>query len=174
MITMLSDKTGMGREMYDAIVKTREDVRHFNLEGMSVEPCYACRGCEEKTYGKCVIRDDADMILPCLVRSDTIIVFTPIVFGGYSFQIKRVVDKFNLIVDRHYYCRDGELAKSKHGRRVRYYAIGFQDNDDAEEAEVFRQLVRETISIATWTGKAIVMPHESADYGKLFEEWRAS
>ena len=177
MLTILADKpvSNVGQNMYEKIVKTRNDTKCFCLGDIKIEPCYACRGCEEKTYGRCVVRDDADLILPCLARSETIIVITPIVFGGYSFQVKRAIDKIGLICDRHYYYHRGELVKGKvaHGRQpmgVKYYAIGVHDGKDMDEIQVFKQLVTETILIAGWTGRAIVMPHDVSDYDSLIQE----
>jgi len=172
MITILADAavSGMGQGMYEKIAKTRDDVRYFCMEGMKIEPCYSCRGCEEKTYGRCIVRDDADLILPCLARSKTIIVFTPIVYGAYSFQIKRAFDKIALIGDRHYYYRHGEVVKGKPSLGIKYYAVGLHDGKDMEEVQVFRQFVMETITIAGWTGRAVVMPHDAADYSNLIQE----
>ena len=158
----------MGQDLYGKIAKTRGDARYFCLEDLKIEPCYACRGCEERTYGKCVIRDDADIILPCLARSKTIIVFTPIVYGGYSFQIKRAVDKFSLVLDRHYHCHHGELVKGK-PEGVKYYAVGIHDGNDPEEVQAFRQLITETVTIASWAGRAIVMPQDAVDYENLIQ-----
>jgi multimeric flavodoxin WrbA len=171
MITILSDGTTkeLGQDLYETIVKTRPDARLFCLENMRIEPCYACRGCEQKTCGRCVVRDDADEILPCVVRSETIMVLTPVVFGGYSFPIKRLVDKFSLIVDRHYCVRNGELTKGK-PKKVGYYVIGVHEGIDDEDTQIFRQLVRENIRIASWKGRPIVLPHDEGDYRQLIRE----
>jgi len=96
-------------------------------------------------------------------------VLTPVVFGGYSFPIKRLVDKFALIVDRHYYFRNGELTKGK-PKGVGYYVVGVQDGIDEEETQVFKQLVRENIWIAAWKGRPIVLPHDEGDYQQLIRE----
>ena len=177
MVTILADKmlSNMGQDMYEKILKTRNDTKYFCLGDMKIEPCYACRGCEEKTYGRCIVHDDADLILPCLAGSETIIVFTPIVFGGYSFRVKRAIDKIALICDRHYYYHHGELVKGKpsYGKQsmgVKYYAIGLHDGKSIEEIQVFEQLVMETILIAGWTGRAIVMPNDAAGYDNLIQE----
>ena len=177
MITILTDKavSNRGQDMYELLVKKRDDVKLFCLGDIKIEPCYACRACEEKTYGRCIIRDDADLVLPCLSHSEIIIVFSPIVFGGYSFQIKRAVDKFGLVLDRHYHCHHGELVKGKplYGKQstgAKYYVIGVQGEEDMEELQVFKQLVMETITIASWTGRAIVLPHDAADYDRLIQE----
>jgi multimeric flavodoxin WrbA len=171
MITILTDKAAESpaRDLYEKIAKKREDVKYFRADNMKIEPCYACRGCEEKTYGRCIVRDDADLILPNLSRSETIFVFTPIVFGGYSFKIKRAIDKFTLIVNKHYDYHRGELRKGKPSG-LKYYALGFHDGGCEEEILVFRQLIMETLRIAAWTGRAFVMPGDKADYDSLIQE----
>ena len=168
MITILTDRAAedLGQDMYRKITKMRRDIKYFCMENHRVEPCYACRGCEEKTYGRCVIRDDADLILPYLSRSTTIIVFSAIVFGSYSFPIKRIVDRFSLIVDKHYYYQNGELTKGKYPG-INYHAIGVHDNIDAEEILAFKQLVMENIKITAWAGKPLVMPNNADEYGNL-------
>ena len=142
------------------------------MDEMRVEPCYACRGCEEKTYGRCVIRDDADLILPCLARSSTIFVLTSIVFGSYSFPIKRIVDRFALLVGKHYSYHNGELTTSAKEKapRVNYYVIGIHEGIQPEELQAFRQLVLETIRIAAWAGKSLVLPYEAAEYDAFVQE----
>lgn len=171
MITILCDKAAsvQGLSMYERLVEAQRDIRYFDLGNMEIAPCYACRGCEEKTYGRCVVRDDADIILPCLMRSSIIAVLTPIVFGGYSFQTKRVVDKFNLIGDRHYYYRNGELTK-RLPPGTRYYVVGIHNGADRGEIKAFKQLVTETITIGSWEGKPIVIPDETDDFDNLIRE----
>ena len=61
---------------------------------------------------------------------------TPIVYGSYSFEVKRIVDKFSLIVDAHYYYRDGELVSSKDTGN-KYYVIGVHAGSDTEEIKVY-------------------------------------
>ena len=171
MITILTDKVAddLGQNMYQEIVKAQQDIKHFCVENMRVEPCYACRGCEEKTYKRCVIHDDADLILPCLVRSETIVIFTSIIYGGYSFPVKRVVDRFNLLARVHYDFRDGELKSGKYSG-VNYYVIGVLDGHNVEEINVFKQLVLETINIIGWQGKPFVMPNDAEEYGNLIQK----
>jgi len=168
MITILIDKAAhkLGQDMFETITKTRQDVKHFFLEEMDIKPCYACRGCEEKTYGRCIVRDDADLILPYLACSKTIVVLTPIVFGGYSYQTKLIIDKIGLIGDKHYYFNNGELVKGPKNSGISYYVVGIHDGGDNEEIQVFKEMVAETLSLARWAGQAIVLPYDI--YGLAF------
>ena len=173
MITIFTDKTtnDLGQDMYKKIATTRPNVRLFCMDDMNVEPCYACRGCDEKTYRRCVIRDDADLILPCLVRSQAIIVFTRIVFGSYSFSIKRIADRFALLLEKGYKCRNGELTFGKYPG-IGYYVIGAHNGaeTDDEEIKAFRQLVAECHKITGWVGKPIVMPNDMDEYNSLMQK----
>ena len=181
MITILTDKAtdGMGQDMYNKIANVRSDVKFFCMENMRVEPCYACRGCEEKTYRRCVIRDDADLILPCLVRSEAIIVFTSIIFGSYSFPIKRIVDRFLLLLAKGYSYRNGEISAGK-SQGIDYYVIGAYAGVDAngvdvndinkEETQAFKLLVTECHRICGWAGKPIIMPDDSDEYTSLMRK----
>jgi len=170
MITVLADKIAndLGQSVYQKIIKTGRDIKYFDLENMEVGPCYSCGGCKGKTYGRCVVRDDADLILPYVLRSDTIIMFTSIVFGSYSFQAKRALDKLHLIA-RYYYYHDGELKRGKPSG-IKYYVIGIHDGVDMEDIQAFKQLVNENINILSWSGKAIVMPYDAEDYESLMQE----
>ena len=172
MVTILSDEKAhsMGQAIYEDFTKTRHYVKHFPLGNMRIEPCYACRGCELKTFRRCVIRDDADLLLPELVRSEIIIVLTPITFGSYSFQVKRAVDKFNLICDLHYYYNKGELVKGFSPTGVKYYAVGICDNKETAAIRAFENLIKETLIIAGWEGKPIIASNDAGDLNRILRE----
>jgi len=171
LVTIIADETTMAlaRELYGKCPEANREARLFNLENMRIEPCYACHGCEEKTYGRCVVRDDADLILPFAAHAETIVIFTPVVFGGYSFRVKRIVDKLGLIGDRHYFFQKGELTKGEPSGR-NYYVVGIQAGVDKEEAAAFKYLINETLKLATWSGGPIVMPHETNEYNAMIRE----
>jgi len=172
MVTIISDETV--REIGDDILETlREDqkeVRHFSLDGMEIKPCYACGGCAKKTYKRCIIRDDADQILPCLARSTTIIIVTPILFGSYSYKTKLVIDKLALIGDLHYYYKNGELVKSLNPSNAKYFVVGIASEENPKKAAAFQQLVQETLQLTSWIGKAIIAPAEAIDIHNIAKE----
>ena len=171
MITILTDKAtnNLGQDMYQKIIEIRQDVKHFSMENMRIEPCYACRGCDEKAYKRCIIRDDADQILPYLARSKTIAVFTSIVFGGYSFHIKRIADRFALLLPKGYNYRDGELVAGKYPG-INYHVIGIHDGIYKPEIEIFKQLVMENHKITGWVGQSLVLPYDEDKYNSLIKE----
>ncbi len=159
MITILADEGNgqIGYELYQALVTQGAEADYVSLENADVKPCVNCGGCSNKTYGRCVVRDDGDWIYPKVVRSDVLILVTPVVFGSYSFKLKRVLDKFGLLMDRRYYVVNGELAKGgMQGRTFKCFAVGVSERDDAAETDGFKQLFRELLTITQGAGIAYV------------------
>lgn len=160
MITIIADegKNKIGLELRQAFLAKGAEAEYISLENVRVEACLNCGGCNLKSYGKCVIRDDGDWIYAKVIRSDTIILVTPLRFGCYSFNTKRVLDKFGLIMDRHYYVENKELVKGgRLGKRFEYFAVGVKADCSDEEAETFKKLVQETLVISRGLGKAYVV-----------------
>jgi putative NADPH-quinone reductase len=67
------------------------EVVKFELNHMNIRPCQGCGGCYET--GKCVIRDDMDLIVAALEKMDALVVASPVYFGGVTAQMKAVIDR---------------------------------------------------------------------------------
>lgn len=160
MITVLADKKtdGIGQAVYNKLTETGCDVKYFALDKMDVKPCYGCGGCSEKTYKRCVVRDDADIILPYVAQSEYVVLITAITYGSYSFLSKRIVDKFAMLGDVHYRSKNGEIVKDiKASCHFKYYVAGVDFGVGDTEKQAFERLVCENLLIAGWDGKPIVV-----------------
>jgi len=159
MVTILSDHTRQEvGERLDSKLRERKIATQFiSLTDLNVGPCYSCGGCTDKTYGQCIHRDDADIILPKLMRTDVLIMVTPVKWGSYSFKTKRIFDKCAIIGDRHYYCKNGELVKGKIGQVHTFVAIGVKDQWRNDEKNVFKNLVEENIKIMNIKGSVYMV-----------------
>lgn len=159
MVTIIADEGqhGIGAALYEEFSTKGIQAEYISLENIEVKPCLGCNGCTYQTYGKCVFRDDGDRIYPHIIRADALIFVTPIVFGSYSFKIKRVFDKFGLIMDRHYFMRNKELAKGGLvGRQFKFFAIGVAEDCVEGEIEAFQKLFHENLVITRGAGKAFI------------------
>jgi hypothetical protein len=157
MITILSDEenTHVGERLLQAFSAAGQPAELVPLQNTQVKPCVGCNGCTYRTYGKCVIRDDGDWIYPKIAQADALVTVSPIVFGGHSLRMKRVLDKFGLFMDRHYFLVHGELAKGgMPGRAFRFHPMGLADDCTAEETQAFSRLVHETVMITRGRGEA--------------------
>ena len=169
MITIVSDSDAAlcGESIREQLARLGAQATHLTLDEAALKPCYGCGGCETKSFRRCVFRDDADRVLPYIAQSETLVIITPVVYGGYSYQAKLIVDKLALLGDLHYYVKNGELVKGLGPGN--YFVIGISDACDEADAEAFEFLVRETHRITGWHGKTIITP-QACDAGMIARE----
>jgi hypothetical protein len=162
MITLLSDQTFLkvGEKICGYLEKNNVELAFFPSMEMNVKPCFACGGCTNSTYGKCVHRDDGDIILPKLMQSEILLIVTKVKWGSYSFKTKRILDKCAVIGDRHYYLKNRELVKGGIGRIKRFIVVGVKDQWSPEEKDVFLDLVEENIRIMNVEGRAFLLEND--------------
>ena len=64
----------------------------IKLSNYKIEPCRACWQCQKS--GKCIIDDDMNNILiPKLIKSDVIVLGSPVFFNNVSAQLKAFIDR---------------------------------------------------------------------------------
>lgn len=157
MITVIADEgiDRTGYELYEELTENGMTTEYISLEGVKVKPCVNCGGCTYKTYGICVVRDDADWIIRKIIGAEVLIMVFPITFGSYSYKIKQVLDKISLIMDRHYYIKDKEMVKGgMYGRQFKFFALGINNDCIDGEIEAFHKLHYENLFITKGTGRA--------------------
>ncbi len=169
MITIVSDPQAApcGAAIHEQLLELGQEATHLTIAEEELKPCFGCGGCETKSFRRCVFRDGADRMLPHIAQSETLVVVTPLTYGGYSYQAKLVVDKLALIGDLYYYVKDKELVKGLGPGK--YFVIGVSEGCSELEAKAFEFLVRETCIITGWQGKAIITP-KACDAEKLARE----
>lgn len=169
MVTIIADEGNftIGMDLYQGFLSQQVEAEYISLENVQIKPCVNCGGCTYKTYGKCVVRDDGDWIYPKIIRTDILIFVTPITFGSYSSKVKRVMDKFGVFMDRHYYMVNGELAKGGAvGKQFKYFAVGVRGKSDLEEASAFKTLFRENLIITRGAGEVYITGPSLSDESK--------
>ncbi|MCW5212158.1 flavodoxin family protein [Desulfobulbus sp. TB] len=72
-------------------------IQTFKLREITINPCIGCFNCWVKTPGTCFHQDAVADILRAILSSHTVIFFTPVIFGGYSSELKKLIDRFLLI-----------------------------------------------------------------------------
>lgn len=162
MIALLSDQTHLeaGEKLLEYLKQNNHEVEFISAEDMNVNPCFSCGGCTHRTYGKCVHRDDGDIILPKLVQSDVLLIVTAVKWGSYSFKTKRILDKCAVIGDRHYYLKNRELVKGGIGKIKSFLAVGVKETWGNKEKDAFVNLVEENIRIMNVKGRAFTLDKE--------------
>ena len=122
--------------------QARADVRCYHLKDIPLAHCSGCFGCWIKTPGRCVVADQGREILRDIINSDTLILFTPVTFGGYSSTLKLMVDRFIPMVSPFFILRHGEIHHLPRYRRYpRLIGIGLTPRKDRLTGEIFQALV---------------------------------
>lgn len=130
----------------DALVdRLRQDseTRVIRLAGRKIAHCRGCFGCWFQTPGLCIIDDDCRPITREIARADRLVLFTPVVFGGYHPDLKTVLERSIGILLPVFRVFRGQMHHPlrARGKAYEFIAIGLQERDDGEAASSFRQRV---------------------------------
>ena len=150
MIVVISDdkKENVGKSIYNHLQESNIEAEYISASGRDIKPCYGCNGCLTKaSYGKCVFRDDMDDSLPFLREGEYVIYTSPVIWGGFSYDIKRILDKTALIGDRFYNIRNKELAKGTISNNKKMIGVGVGNDFSVQEESSFQDLIKEIAAI---------------------------
>lgn len=115
----------------------------INLEGLRIADCNGCFGCWTRTPGECVIHDDAPAVTEIMAHADRIILFCPVVFGGFDPMLKRVIERSISLLLPFMRVYHGELHHPpRYGREYELCGIGILSRPDPEGTVSFRQRLR--------------------------------
>jgi len=145
----------------EEILKFGDKVVVFKANELNIKPCLACGSCSGKTFGKCVIEDDMQKILSEIVKSKKVIFISPVIYGGVSFHIKKILDRISSIGDPRYFVKYGELVKNMRVKDLEYYLIGIKNNINEKGTSIFIELHKENVKIMGVLGRALVIEGKS-------------
>jgi multimeric flavodoxin WrbA len=118
------------------------EVQIYTLREVKLGHCMGCFGCWIETPGICVQADAGHEIVQAMIRSEMTVLFTPVTFGGYSSELKKVVDRWIPLMLPYFgnYYRETH-HKPRYSKFPRLLAIGVQCDPNGEEARIFRPVV---------------------------------
>lgn len=130
----------------DLILQTLSDhgykVNSILIRELNIEGCVGCFGCWLKTPGVCVIDDGGNSITEAIIQSDLVVYLTPVVFGGPSSELKKVMDRIIPLILPFFKKIKGEIHHApRYDKYPNIISLGVlsQRNDDAEN--IFRKLI---------------------------------
>jgi len=163
----VQDEMAPAREAAGAYLGERGyQVEIIKLREKEIGDCLGCFGCWVKTPGECVVKDDGLAVVRSYVLADVQVLLSPITFGGYSYHLKKVLDRS--------ICRDlpffqvigGEMHHPiRYQKDRRTVFIGRLPRRDRDSQAVFLALVeRNTHNFRPkgWSS-ALVFGDENAD-----------
>lgn len=106
-----------------------------------VKPCTGCFGCWIKTPGRCVIGDRCSDIPSYIAKCDEMILISPVLFGGYSENIKAVIDRSIPYILPYFRIVGGEMHhKMRYTHSFKLKVLFYGECDD-EERQIAESLV---------------------------------
>ncbi|MBI4927970.1 MAG: NAD(P)H-dependent oxidoreductase [Anaerolineae bacterium] len=143
------------------------EVRHVLLRDQKIGNCAGDFLCWVRNPGQCNVQDDNLMIAAAIANSDLLVYLTPVVFGGYSSQLKRMVDHQIQNISPFFASVEGETHHQKrYDRYPDFLAIGWMDRLDDLEMGVFHHLVqRNRLNFYPKTAVSDIVPTTLDDAG---------
>ena len=140
----------------------------FDLNSMDINPCLGCFKCWVKTPGRCIIKDDQEKILKSIVGSEMLILFTPLTFGGYSSELKKMLDRTIPILLPFFTIINGEVHHlQRYKQRRHLVVIATLEQSHVEMEKIFHNLVkRNALNMAAPQSISLVL-YEQNDVGVL-------
>lgn len=122
--------------------KLGHSVKSHCLKEIEIANCLGCFGCWIKTPGVCVIDDAGRGIAKDVVHAHLVVNLTPITFGGYSYELKKVFDRLIPIISPFFMKLQGEVHhKPRYKSYPKLITIGILKEMDDDAVEVFKNLV---------------------------------
>ncbi|MFW9942784.1 MAG: flavodoxin family protein [Candidatus Thorarchaeota archaeon] len=149
------------------------DVESILLRDVEVAACQGCFDCWVKTPGECKIDDSGREIAKKMVQTNLILHFTPITFGGYSSELKKVLDRFIPTILPFFTKRAGEIHhKQRYEKRASIIVVGFLDKPDKVKESVFRKLVHRNSLNMEAPSHNVIIYTKSGDKTEFLNEFK--
>ncbi len=132
---------------------------YLKLEKMDIQPCRNCGGCSTKTPGECLFKDDTPEVMKSLVKSNLVIMATPIRFGGFNSILKKALDKCALLglpffkVDKGSLYHPGRYGETMFTSLI----IGISRSHSEKQKQSFRQLAKQNAAIMRVPYQAVIV-----------------
>lgn len=158
-------QTRVGAALGDVLRERGDDVEVFALRNEKIAHCIGCFGCWVETPGVCRAADRGRDAVKAMVDAETVVVVTPVTFGGYSSTLKRIVDRWIPVLLPFFEPHEGEIHHPlRYGRFPRLVVVGVKPDCDPAEAELFRAVAgRNALNFRAPSYAAEVFSGDEAD-----------
>ncbi|PWI49289.1 flavodoxin [Candidatus Heimdallarchaeota archaeon B3_Heim] len=136
--------TAIQEILEDELKEAGWDTETFILNEYNIKGCTGCFKCWDTTPGICtgIKGDDANKIVEKVIQNELLVFLTPLTFGGYSSELKAIIERMLGLLQPGQLIVDGE---SHHLKRYERYpsvlAFAVTDNLDKEEEVLFKKLL---------------------------------
>lgn len=154
-----------GQLIIEELQKIGFDSEIIDPRNRGIASCSGCFGCWVKTPGICLTDDQARYIAKLAICCDLLVVITPVVFGCYSSEVKKALERLIPNISPFFLKINGEVHhKPRYPRYPSLVCIGILPGPDPESELIFRTLAgRNAINLhAPGHSAAIIYKGQSA------------
>lgn len=103
----LDSKTlGITKEI---IKYTDKEINYVDAYTVNVESCDDCKYCKFKIG--CIKKDDMEFIYELLYKADTLIISSPVYFGGMTDKVMKIINRFQRFFEQKYSMKNNDIPK---------------------------------------------------------------
>lgn len=124
------------------------EVNHLKFRDMNIKYCKSCGACAK--LKKCVQKDDGYKIIEGYKESDVIIFLTPIIYGAYSKELKKALDRTMPIGETELSSKDGYMTHKITYNNKKVIILGILDEEDKEQEDSFNELLKANYYNMDW------------------------
>lgn len=127
----------------EIIAEQGYETDYILLREKEIGECLGCFGCWVKTPGVCVVEDYGQILAENIINSDMVIFLTPVVYGGYSSELKKALDRIIPLLLPFFKKVNGEVHhKKRYEKYPKVVVLGMMSEEDNEDKELFESLVK--------------------------------
>lgn len=155
-------------------IQNGNDTKYFDLSSLKIANCMGCFRCWTKTPGKCVIRDDATVVYPCIAKSNKVIYVSRLKYGGYDSVMKTMLERAIPIQQAFIRIHNDETHHVQRAVTPKQATIIAYGEIDEEERNIFRNLVARNASNMSFESYNIIFTTEAMlddMVNKVLETW---
>ena len=155
-------------------IQNGNDTKYFDLSSLKIANCMGCFRCWTKTPGKCVIRDDATVVYPCIAKSNKVIYVSRLKYGGYDSVMKTMLERAIPIQQAFIRIHNDETHHMQRAVTPKQATIIAYGDIDEEERNIFRNLVARNASNMSFESYNIIFTTEAMlddMVNKVLETW---
>lgn len=113
------------------------------LHEKKIGECIGCFGCWTKTPGICVIDDYGRILTEKIINSDIVVYLTPVIYGGYSSELKKALDRIIPLLLPFFKKVNGEIHhKERYEMYPNIIVLGMMHDEDDEMKKIFNRLIK--------------------------------
>jgi len=120
------------------------DLNYYYVNNIEMNNCKGCFNCwrASKSQGRCINSDISEQIREELIESDVVYIVSNVRYGGYSYPIKKVLDRMIPLIPPLFEIAQGKIRKLDiFNSYPRFEVIGVSDRLTREQEQIFRLLI---------------------------------